>query len=204
MISKEHILTTEELTQFSHKCLMDDRQDYIIEILNNIADRDENSIEDRVLAFYNLGDIYWNFIGDFTRAIEYMNMSIELSHKSQEDFKHVLRGNIWNSKLRLLSELGNYSEIETEIEKIIDKYSSGEFDSNSLLHYAYTYKADLEYGQGNYKIALENLINAQAYYPIKFYANNLHVIEVSDYKNEFDNLKLLLSRNICSTKDWQM
>lgn len=204
MINKKHILTTNELSHFSHKCLLDDRQDYAVEVLCSIADNNENSTEDRILALYNLGDIYWNYIGDLDKAIEYINKALELSYSSDAVFSYILRGNVWRSKLCLLAQLGKQGEIESELERIISKYGAQKFLSNSLLFYAYMHKAELEYEKCNFKAALEYLVNAKLYYPVKFYADKLHVVEVSDYKNEFDNLKLLLSRNVCSTQDWQM
>lgn len=204
MINKKHILTTQELSLFSHKCLLDDRHDYIIEILKGIAFNNDNSIEDRILALYNLGDIYWNYIGDLDKAIEYINSAVEISDESDISFSHVLRGNLLRSKLNLLAQLGRHGEIETELERIINKYSDKGFANNSILYSAYLHKADLEYGKGNFKAALEYLNNAQICYPVKFYADKLHVVEITDYKNEYDNLKLLLSRNVCKTSDWQM
>jgi tetratricopeptide (TPR) repeat protein len=204
MINKEHIFTASELAQFSYRDLMDDRQDYIIETLNNIIHSNKASIEEKVLGFYSLGDIYRNYIVDLNKAIEYINTAIELASSTDISFNYILRGSLWENHLQLLELLGKTYELEEEIEKVINKYGNEEFKSNSYLHNAYKYKARIEYNRGSFKIALENLMDAQRYYPIKFYAKKLHVIEAADYKNEFENLELLLSRNVCNIKDWQM
>ena len=204
MINSEHIFTSQELAQFSYRNLMDDRQDYIIETLNNIINSDETLIEDKVLAFCNLADIYWNYIVDLDKAIEYINMAIKLASSTDICFNYILRGSIWENRLQLLKLLGKTYELEEELEKVINKYENGQFESNSYLHNAYKYKASIEYNKGNFKAALNHLMDAQRYYPVKFYANKLHVIEATDYKNEFRNLELLLSRNVCNIKDWQM
>ncbi len=204
MINEEHIFTAYELAQFSYRNLMDDRQDYIIESLNNIISSDKTAIENKVLAFYSLGDIYWNYIVDLDKAIEYINMAIELASSTDIRFNYILRGSVWENRLQLLGLLEKTYELEEELEKVINKYGNEKFESNSYLHNAYKYKASIEYNRGSFKAALENLMNAQRYYPVKFYANKLHVIEISDYKNEFENLELLLSRNVCNVKDWQM
>jgi tetratricopeptide (TPR) repeat protein len=204
MINAVHIPTTHELAQFSYRNLMDDRQDYIMETLNNIISSDEALIEDKVLALYSLGDIYWNYIVDLDKAIEYINMAIKLASSTDISFNYILRGSIWENRLQLLELLGKTNELEEELKKVINKYENEKFKSNSYLHSAYKYKANIEYNMGNFKAALDHLINAQKYYPVKFYANKLHEIEISDYKNEFENLELLLSRNVCNIKDWQI
>lgn len=204
MINAVHIPTTHELAQFSYRNFMDDRQDYIIETLNNVICSNEGLIESKVLAFYSLGDIYWNYIVDLDKAIEYINMAIKLASSTDISFNYILRGSIWGNRLQLLKLLGKTYELDEEIEKVINKYANEEFESNSYLHNAYKYKASIEYNRGSFKVALDYLMDAQRYYPVKFYTNKLHVIETSDYKNEFDNLELLLSRNVCKIKDWQM
>lgn len=204
MISKEHILSTREISSFSHRCLLDDRQDYAIEVLGNIAGSEENCMEDRILALYNLGDIYWNYIGDLDRAFEYICSALELSENTDENFCCVVRGKLLKSKLNLLIQLGKNEEAEMEFERIINKYSSKNAANNSLLFYAYQHRGELEYEKGSYKAALEYLEKAAMCCPVKFYAYRLHVVEVEDYKKEFDNLKLLLSRNVYSPDNWEI
>jgi tetratricopeptide (TPR) repeat protein len=131
-------------------------------------------------------------------------MAIKLASSTDISFNYILRGSIWENRLQLLEILGKTYELEEELKKVINKYENEEFKSNSYLHSAYKYKANIEYNRGNFKAALDYLINAQKYYPVKFYANKLHEIEISDYKNEFENLELLLSRNVCNIKDWQI
>ncbi|MDF2673347.1 MAG: hypothetical protein K0R09_1612 [Clostridiales bacterium] len=198
------IFSTQELAQFSVRNLMDDRQDFIIEALNRVVCSAEASIEDKVLALDKLGDIYQNYTGDLDKSLEHINMAIELADSIDIRFSYVLRGSIWLKRLQLLELLGRNDEIESELQKITNKYETEEFNSNSYLFNAYKYKAKLEYDRGTPKAALGYLIDAQKYYPVKFYAKKLHVIEASDYKNEFDNLELLLSRNVFSTKDWNI
>lgn len=204
MISKEGFLSTHELAQFSHKHLVDDRQDYIIEVLNNIIASDVSSLEDKVLAFEKLGDLYWNYTGDLDKALEYINSAIEFADTEDIGFRYLLRGCLLEKKLQLLSLLERNDEIEKELDRIINKYINKEFKSNSYLYNAYKYKAAMEYKECSFKAALEYLVDAQRYYPAKFYANRLHVIETSDYKNEYENLESLLSRYVYSPGDWQI
>lgn len=198
------IFSTQELAQFSVRNLMDDRQDFITETLNKVVCSTESSIEDKILALDKLGDIYQNYRGDWDKSLEYIDMANILVESIDISFSHILRGSIWLKRLQLLELLGRNDEIEAELEKIISKYKAEEFNSNSYLYNAYKYKAKLEYDRGMPKTALGYLIEAQKYYPVKFYAKKLHVIETTDYKNEFDNLELLLSRNVCGTKDWNI
>ena len=198
------IFSTQELAQFSVRNLMDDRQDFITEALNRVVCSVEASIEDKVLALDKLAYICQNYTGDLDKSLEYINMAIELAERNDISFSYVLRGSIWLKRLQLLELLGRNDEIEAELENILNKYEAEELNSNSYLFNAYKYKAKLEYDRGIYETALGYLIASQKYYPIKFYAKKLHVIEPSDYRNEFDNLELLLSRNVCSTKDWNI
>lgn len=199
-----HAFTTHDLAQFSHKDFMDDRQDYLIEVLNNIIDLNENNIEDRILAFEKLSLIYWDCIDDLDKSLEYINRAIELANSTNIAFSHVLRGALFNTRFKLLQLLDRTDEIEVEILRIIDMYKTDKSSSNSCLYTVYKYKANEEYNRGNFETALGYLMDAQQYYPVKFYANNLHEIEISDYKDEYDNLELLLSRNVCGIKDWQI
>lgn len=204
MISNEGFISTHELAQFSCKQLADDRQEYIIEILNNIIASDNSSLEDKIIAFEKLGDLYWYYAGDLDKALEYINSAIDLSGTVNTGFSHVLRGDLWETRLKLLSLLGRNDEIEGELERILNKYANTDFESNSYLFNAYKYRADLEYKRYNNKAALENLMEAQMYYPVRFYADRLFEIEASDYKKEYENLNYLLSRNVCHPNDWEM
>lgn len=204
MINKDRILATQEISNFSHRCLLDDRQDYAIEVLGNIAGRDENCMEDRILALYNLGDIYWNYIGDLDKAFEYICAALELSENTDESFCCILRGKLLKIKLNLLAQLGKNEEAKMELERIINKYTNKNISNNSLLFYAYQHMAELDYEKGSYKTALEFLENAAMYCPVKYYSNKLHVVEVNDYQKEFNNLSHLLSRNVYSPDNWQI
>lgn len=204
MINNEDILNTIELAQLSNKYLMDDRQDDLIEALNKITASDESSLEDKVIAFEKLGNLYWNYTRDLDKALEYMNNALELADSADISLYNILRGDIWNSKLQLLSLLGRDSEIEMELQTVISKYSEKEFKSNSYLFNAYKFKAQAEYNAGSFEAALEHLMDAQRYYPVEFYANRLHVIEISDYQGQYENLESLLSRNVCKPDDWEM
>lgn len=199
-----HIPDIHELARLSYGNLMDDRQDYMIEIFKNVIHSDSILVENKVIALNSLGDIYCNYIADLDKAIEFTNKAIELASSTDINFNYILRGDIWKSKLHLLELLEKKQEIEDELEKIINKYKDKEFKSNSYLHNAYKYKANVEYLRGDYKTALDNLMDAQSYYPVKFYAHRLRDIGYPDCKNEFQNLELLLSRNVCKIKDWQM
>lgn len=204
MISNEDFISTHELAQFSYKHLVDDRQEYIIEVLNNIIASDKSSLENKILAFEKLGHLYWYYAGDLEKAQEYIDTAIHLSDTVNTSFPHVLRGDLWKTRLKLLSLLGRNDEIEWEIERIINKYINRGFESNSYLFNAYKYRADMEYTRLNNKAAFENLMEAQKYYPVKFYADKLFEIETFDYKKKYENLNYLLSRNVCPPADWIM
>lgn len=204
MVSKENLPSKHETAEFYSWQLVDDRQDYIIASLNNIINSKESSLEYKVFAFEKSGDIYWNYKGDLYKALQCFNNAIELADSLDTGFISLLGGSIWRKKLQLLSLLEKNDEIEGELEKVINKYINKEYKSNSYLFNAYKYKADVEYKKCNFKTALEHLQTAQLYYPIRFYGNMLHVIEISDYKDEYDNLECLLSRNVCCPNDWEI
>lgn len=204
MNTSNSILTTHELAQISYKNFMDDRLDYIIDALNNVISSNENSIEDKVLAFEKLSIIYLSCQYELDKSLEYIDRATKLADSTDIGFSYILRGDIWENKLKLLEILGKEEEIEVELNRIISKYEAEEFKSNSYLYNAYKCKASFEYKKGDFEAALCYLKDAQRYYPVRFFSNRLHVTQSSDHKNEYDNLELLLSRNVCSINDWQM
>lgn len=200
----DKMISHHELAEFTYKYLVDDRHDFVIETLNNMVDSKESTIEDKVLALEKLSDIFWSCIGDYEKALEYIEMALKLAEETSSKFNYILRGTIWESKLYILKLLGRYEAIEKESESIIARFASSTYISNSYLYSTYKYKAKTEFSKKNYETAYEFLLKAKQYHPINFCTSFESEVEVSNFKKCYDSLAFLLARNVTEISIWDI
>lgn len=121
-------------------------------------------IENKAWALWDLGLCIWHIEEDANKAIRYIDMSIQLVESISDKLSFIERGQLWYDRWWLLHHIGLTDKTTLEANQIILERDA-ELKNNSYLYYAYKFKADLSYEQGNLDQALVLLYKALTYFP---------------------------------------
>jgi tetratricopeptide (TPR) repeat protein len=153
-----------------------------IELFNSIIDIDveePDDIENKAWALQDLGKCIWILEKDAIKALKYISMSIGLAESIQDRFSFVERGELWYDRWLLLEQLDQGDKALNEANQKLAELDLN-LTRNSYLYYAFRFKADLLYRQGDIEQALKCLYQALNYFP-------------DDYDN-MDNLEELWTK----------
>lgn len=146
-------------------------------------------VENKAWSLYDLGMCIWSVEKDATKALKYVDMSIQLAESIQDDFVHINRGELWYGHWWLLSHLNQTGQAIKDANKIIAERDT-ELRNNSYLYYAYKFKSELAHKQGDIDQALEFLYQALIYFP-------------DDYDNRSELEELWINRNADKQKTYE-
>ncbi|MDP4127344.1 MAG: hypothetical protein Q8912_10405 [Bacillota bacterium] len=152
------------------------RQRYVklepaIDLFSSIIDvavTEAEDIENKAWALMDLGHCIWLVEEDVTKALRYIDMSIELAESTQAEFHFITRGELWAKRWNLLVQSGKWMEaIHEANEKIAMEFRIG-LKNNSYLFYSHELKAQVAYEQGEIHSALCHYYQALEFFPHEY------------------------------------
>jgi tetratricopeptide (TPR) repeat protein len=167
----------------------------------NVAVTEPDDIENKAWALSDLGLCIWLVEENATKALTYMDMSIELAENTQAEFHFITRGELWAKRWQLLVKSGNGERAINEAnDKIAKEFRMG-FQSNSYLFHSYELKAQVAYEQGDIDSALCHYYQALASFPHEYEdMNQLGEIWENRQDNPqktFDDMQSLTHHEVC-------
>ncbi|WP_094604515.1 hypothetical protein SPSIL_052440 [Sporomusa silvacetica DSM 10669] len=121
-------------------------------------------IEDKAWVLWELGLCIWHIEEDANKAIKYIDISIQLAESISDKFSFIERGEVWYDRWWLLHHIDQTDRAMLEANQKISERDA-ELKNNSYLYYAYRFKAELSYEQGDIDQALAFLYQALTYFP---------------------------------------
>ena len=113
----------------------------------NIDEEKAEDVEEKVFALQRLSDVEKSLNQD-RRALEHINLAIELAESTDFLYKYVLRGELWADRWNLMHKMKMSKEAESEIDERINAYKDIPIEHNSYLYYGYRFKAQLAAERG--------------------------------------------------------
>jgi len=113
----------------------------------NIDEEKAEDVEEKVFALQRLSDVEKSLNQD-RRALEHINLTIELAEGTDFLYKYVLRGELWADRWNLMHKMKMSKEAESEIDERINAYKDIPIEHNSYLYYGYRFKAQLAAERG--------------------------------------------------------
>lgn len=114
------------------------------------ADIDEEvsqEVEEKAFALQRLSSLEKSLNQD-EKALEHINLAIELAEGTDFLYKYLLRGELWGDRWNLMHKLKLAKEAEEEADERIAAYRDIPVEHNSYLYYGYRYKAQLAAERG--------------------------------------------------------
>lgn len=139
------------------------RPDAAKELFQSVIDvePDEESsedIEEKTYALQHLSQLERDG-GDYEKALDYINLALEVAEESDFLYRFILRGELWGERWNLLHLLDRTAEAEAEINQRIEFFEEIPIKHNSYLYYGYRFKAQLAAKQGDSPLVVKDFMH---------------------------------------------
>lgn len=138
-----HFLANPELARYEHA-----KELFRSVVEQEVALDSLDEVEDKVYALQRLSAIEASD-KDFSRALEHINLAIELAEETDFLYRFILRGELWAARWNLLHKLGKSVEAERECDERMEAYEDIPIEHNSYRYYGYRFKAQLAAERGD-------------------------------------------------------